>query len=132
MADSEAKRAWMRENSVMIPLKVMKRTESDILDFLESETKRTGMARNAIIKTALREYMERHNMRGENTMKKIINFDSAPEYIFGDDERENTVLVWPDSVPGMDFCFRCREAMESGEIIEYRIYGYDMPTNSEE
>lgn len=75
---------------------------------------------------------ERHEeMKGEQKMKKIINFKNAPDYIFSDDERGNTVLVWPDHIDGMDICFRCREALESGEIIEYRIYGYEIPTTAE-
>lgn len=60
MPDSVKKKEWMKENSVMIPLKIMKRTEGDILSFLQTETKKTGMARNAVIKLALREYMENH------------------------------------------------------------------------
>ena len=65
-------------------------------------------------------------------MKKVIVFEHTPDYAFSDDERGNTVLVWPDSVPGMDVCFCCREMLESGEIIDYRIFGYAMPTTSEE
>ena len=60
MSDSTKKKEWMKENSVMVPLKVMKRTEGDILSFLQTETEKTGMARNAVIKLALREYMENH------------------------------------------------------------------------
>ena len=60
MPDNEKKKEWMKQNSVMIPLKVMKRTEGDILSFLQNEMEKTGMARNAIIKLALREYMENH------------------------------------------------------------------------
>lgn len=60
MPDSTKKKEWMKENSVMIPLKIMKRTEGDILSFLQNEMEKTGMARNAIIKLALREYMENH------------------------------------------------------------------------
>lgn len=60
MPDNEKKKEWMKENSVMIPLKIMKRTEGDILSFLQTETEKTGMARNAVIKLALRKYMENH------------------------------------------------------------------------
>lgn len=53
MADSAAKKAWMKENSKMYSIKVMKKTESDILEFLESQEKPI-----TAIKTAIRFYME--------------------------------------------------------------------------
>lgn len=62
----------------------------------------------------------------------IKNFDSEPNYCFSDNECGNTVLVWPDFVEGMGTCFRCREKMDGGEVFDYRIYGYDIPTTPEE
>lgn len=64
--------------------------------------------------------------------KKIIRFDFEPDYCFSDSELGSTVLVWPETVPGMDMCFRCREKSESGEIVDYRVFGYDIPANGQE
>ena len=61
---------------------------------------------------------------------KIIRFDRKPDYVFADDE--HVVLVWPENVPGMDDCFRCRERTESGEIVDFRIYGYAIPNSEDE
>ena len=62
-------------------------------------------------------------------MKKIMTFDSAPNYCFSDGEE--TVLVWPEEIEGKDKCFRCREKHD-GETFEYRIFGYDFPTSESE
>ena len=55
MADSEAKKAWMKQNSKMYSIKVMKKTESDILEFLEKQERPIST-----IKAALREYIASH------------------------------------------------------------------------
>lgn len=52
---SKAKADWMKENSKMYGVRVMKNTESDIFDFLHSVENPS-----ATIKAALREYMENH------------------------------------------------------------------------
>ena len=52
---SKAKADWMKENSKMYGLRVMKNTERDIFDFLQSAENPS-----ATIKAALREYMENH------------------------------------------------------------------------
>ena len=54
MPESEAKKKWMRENTVVITAKFSRNTEQDLLDYLEGKQKAT------IIKVALREYMENH------------------------------------------------------------------------
>jgi hypothetical protein len=54
MPDSEAKTKWMRENSVNLTVKFMKKSDSDILSFLEDKQKAT------VIKAALREYIKNH------------------------------------------------------------------------
>lgn len=51
---SEAKQAWMKENSKVFGVRVMKNSEPDIWDFLQ------GKEASTIFKLALREYMERH------------------------------------------------------------------------
>lgn len=51
---SEKKKQWEKENTVFIGMKLQKRTDADILEFLE------GKPRQTIIKAALREYMENH------------------------------------------------------------------------
>ena len=55
MPDSEAKKAWMRENARQYTVKVMRRTEPDIIEFLERQEKAT-----TTIKKAIREYMANH------------------------------------------------------------------------
>lgn len=55
MADSEAKKLWMKQNSKMYSLKIMRRTESDILEFLESQEKPVSA-----IKEAIRFYIVNH------------------------------------------------------------------------
>ena len=58
MPDSEAKKAWMRENTTMVTVKMLNKGDADILAFLEGKKKAT------VIKLALREYMERHEKEG--------------------------------------------------------------------
>ena len=67
-------------------------------------------------------------------MKKIKIFDSQPDYVFGAGET-NTVLLWPDTatVDGDTVpCIRTREMSDGGEIVDMKIFGYDMPTTAEE
>lgn len=52
--ESEAKKRWMRENTTMITVKMVNKSDADILQFLEGKQKAT------IIKAALREYMKNH------------------------------------------------------------------------
>lgn len=52
--DSEAKKAWMRENTTMVTVKMVNKTDADILEYLQ------GKAKATIIKAALREYMTNH------------------------------------------------------------------------
>ena len=54
MPDSEAKKAWIKENSKIVSFKCMKKGDADILAFLQGKQTAT------VIKAALREYMERH------------------------------------------------------------------------
>lgn len=54
MPESEKKRKWQRENTVMISVKLQKSTDADILSFLEDKQNQTT------IKAALREYMKNH------------------------------------------------------------------------
>lgn len=55
--DWQAKIDWDKENAQFITLKLMKRTEGDIIEFLSSIEKGK---KNTIIKQALREYMTNH------------------------------------------------------------------------
>lgn len=54
MPDSEAKKRWMRENTTVITVKCMYKSDADILEFLDGKSKAT------VIKAAIREYMENH------------------------------------------------------------------------
>lgn len=55
--DWQAKIDWDKENAQFITLKLMKRTEGDIIEFLSSIEKGK---KNTIIKQALRDYMKTH------------------------------------------------------------------------
>lgn len=55
--DSEAKKRWDKENTTMVSIKFQKKTDRDIIDFLESDKTKT---KQTIIKDALREYIANH------------------------------------------------------------------------
>lgn len=59
MADTEKQRAWQKENTVVITMRLQKSTDKDILDFLEGKQNQTT------IKLALREYMKNHKEETE-------------------------------------------------------------------
>jgi hypothetical protein len=54
MAHSDAHKAWMKENTVMISIRLQRGTDAAILDYLE------GKAKQTVIKAALKEYIENH------------------------------------------------------------------------
>ena len=60
-------------------------------------------------------------------MKTIKTFTERPDYVFGSDELD-TVLVWPDG----ENSFISREVLESGEIVEHRVYNWPIPTTGAE
>ena len=53
---SQAKQNWMKENSKMYAIRVMKNSEPDLWNFLQSVS-----VPSATIKAALREYMALHH-----------------------------------------------------------------------
>lgn len=60
MANSnEAWSNWSRDNSIVFTMKIMKKSEEDIVKFLDVEAKK-GVARNTAIKKAIREYIANH------------------------------------------------------------------------
>ena len=54
MTDSPAKKQWMKDNTTMVTVKMVNKSDSDLLRYLD------GKAKATVIKAALREYMERH------------------------------------------------------------------------
>ena len=54
MYESEAKQKWQKENTVVVSLKLQKSTDADILQYLD------GKVKNAVIKAAIREYIQNH------------------------------------------------------------------------
>lgn len=54
MSDSEAKKAWMKANTVQATAKLNRNTDSDIIEYFGDKIPA------AIVKAALREYMENH------------------------------------------------------------------------
>ena len=59
MPDSEAKKRWAKENAHVFSVKLMKKSEQDIIDYLDAMLKR-GVGKGTILKLALREYMKTH------------------------------------------------------------------------
>ncbi len=59
MPDSEAKKKWMAENSIVFSVKFMRTTEADMIEYMEKRMKE-GVAKGTLIKKALREYMKNH------------------------------------------------------------------------
>lgn len=59
MPDSEAKKKWMEKNTIVFSIKLMRRTEADIIEYLDANLAK-GIGKGTIIKAALREYMENH------------------------------------------------------------------------
>ena len=58
---SQAKSNWMKENSKIFSVRVMKNTEVDIYNYLMSKDKPT-----TVIKEAVKEYMANHPESNEN------------------------------------------------------------------
>jgi len=56
---SQAKQDWMKANSKIYPVRVMKNTEPDLFSFLEAQE-----AAATTIKAALREYIHNHPEQG--------------------------------------------------------------------
>jgi hypothetical protein len=52
--DSEAKKRWDKENTVFVGIKFQKKTDQDVIDFLEGKNKRDTIC------AALREYIKNH------------------------------------------------------------------------
>lgn len=59
MPDSQAKRKWMAENTIVFSVKLMKKSEADIIAYLEEMASR-GIGKGTVIKLALREYIKNH------------------------------------------------------------------------
>ena len=55
MADTDAHAAWMKENTVVISIRLQKSTDADIIEFLKDKSKQ------GVIKQALRLMMEAEN-----------------------------------------------------------------------
>lgn len=59
MPDSKAKKDWMKANTTMVTVKMVNKSDADILKYLKDKAKAT------VIKAALREYMEHHPKKRE-------------------------------------------------------------------
>ena len=65
MPDPQSKRRWDKENTVLIAIKFQKKTDQDVINFLNEEMSK-GNAKRDVINAALREYMRNHEMEEEN------------------------------------------------------------------
>ena len=122
--DSEAKKAWVRENVVFVGVKLFrpingKRNDGDIIDFL------AGKVKGEIVKAALREYIERHEPKGEHNMAmkyvvwtQIKNGDAfnSKTYHTLDDARE---------AAQMEICHLTDREKQSHSISIYGWASYD-------
>lgn len=59
MSRGKAKQEWDRENAVFVNLKFMRKTEAEMLDYLDAQFAK-GIARGTLIKKAIKEYMTNH------------------------------------------------------------------------
>ena len=57
-SDSEAKKRWDRENTVTVTIKFQRKSDTDIIDYLESAS--GNSTKQSIIKEAVRYYMKNH------------------------------------------------------------------------
>ena len=57
MPDSNAKRRWDSENVIIFSTKLFKRTDADIIEFVNSKLAQ-GMPRGTLVKAALREMLK--------------------------------------------------------------------------
>lgn len=71
LSDNETQRAWQKENTVVITMRLQKKTDADILSYLE------GKAKQTIIKDAIREYMQNHDGEDVSRYKCVIYSDSS-------------------------------------------------------
>ena len=52
---------WDKENTLIFSVKFFRRTEQDLIDFMDSKVdKEKGIGRGTVLKLALREYMQNH------------------------------------------------------------------------
>ena len=59
MPDSPMKRQWMAANSIVFSVKLMRRTEPDLIEYMDKYLAK-GIGRGTLVKKALREYMTTH------------------------------------------------------------------------
>ena len=64
MPDAPSKKRWDAENTIVFSVKLMRRTESDIIDYLDANLSR-GIGKGTVLKAALREYMVNHPISRE-------------------------------------------------------------------
>ena len=57
---SKAKSDWMRDNSKIVGVRIMKRSESDLYDYISAQTAK-GISAATLFKLALREYIKNHD-----------------------------------------------------------------------
>ena len=69
MPDSEAKRKWMKENAIIFSIKLMKRSEADIVNYVEENLAR-GIGKNTLFKMAMREYIANHPLESTESEKE--------------------------------------------------------------
>lgn len=56
MPDSEAKKKWAKDNMLLIGLKLHRKKDADIIDYLTAK----GSEKQTAIKEAIREYIANH------------------------------------------------------------------------
>ena len=59
MAESDAHKKWVKENTVFVGIRLQKSTDKDILDYLEGKQNQTEF------KNAIRYYIKNHRKRKE-------------------------------------------------------------------
>lgn len=69
MPDTPAKKKWDRENSVVFSVKLMNKTEADIIQYLDCQLA-NGVGKGTVIKKALREYIANHPINNQEDTTK--------------------------------------------------------------
>lgn len=75
MPDSKAKKKWNKENVVFVAAKLFRKTDGEVIDFLE------GKPTSAVIKAALREYVKNHE--GEEFILPTKDVPELRYYVIG-------------------------------------------------
>ena len=56
--ESETKRKWQKENSIVIGIKLQKKGDKELLDYLDAKSESTGLTKPTLFKLAMLKQMD--------------------------------------------------------------------------